>query len=84
MSKTLAAHMLDIMKDEGIDYVHLGEKKLLEKCSVKCGSPKLNSLPDKKKYHRIMNALEKSGLFKKITIQRPDKPAVTARCFIAA
>ncbi len=81
MKKTIAAHMLDIMEEEGINTVHLGVPAILEECCSRSGNPTLIKLEPRERHQRILNALEKSPFFKKTYVKRPDRPTVTTRGF---
>lgn len=82
MKKTIAAHMLDIMDEEGVRAVHLGDPVLLDKCCERSGSRTLLGLGTRKRYQRVLNALEQSPFFKKTQVQRSDRPSINGRCFV--
>ncbi len=65
MKKTIAAHMLDVLEEEGRKIVHLGVPVLLDLCCERVGSKTLEKLNLSQRNQRILNALEKSPFFKK-------------------
>lgn len=65
MKKTIAAHMLDVLEEEGKKAVHLGVPVLLDRCYERVGSKTLEKLNLSQRNQRILNALEKSPFFKK-------------------
>ncbi len=81
MKKTIAAHMLDIMEEEGKHIVHLGSPSLLERCVKRTGNSVLESLSISKRNQRILNALEKSPFFKKIDGKQNGITPKNYRCF---
>ncbi len=62
MRQTIAQNMLQIMESEGISCVWYGDVKLIEKCAKKSGVLKKHP---KDTIQTILNALDKSKLFKK-------------------
>ena len=67
MKKTIAAHMLDILEEEGKKVVHLGVPVLLDRCFKRTDNRSLEKLSMSKRNQRILNALEKSPFFRKTT-----------------
>ncbi len=65
MKKTIAAHMLDVLEEDGKKAVHLGVPVLLDRCYERIGSKTLEKLNLSQRNQRILNALEKSPFFKK-------------------
>ncbi len=67
MKKTIAAHMLDVLEEDGKKVVHLGVSVLLDRCYERTGSKSLEKLNLRQRNQRILNALDKSPFFKKTT-----------------
>lgn len=65
--KTIAEHMVDILNEEGEEYIDVGRPWLWDECikrsgmDTTAGSVRLGS--------RVMDAIEKSGMFEKSYIR---------------
>ncbi len=84
MKKTIAAHMLDIMEEEGHKVIHIGYSALLNSCVERAGNNALDKLTTSKRNQRILNALEKSPFFKKINGKTSGYTEKNYRCFEVA
>ena len=84
MRKTIAAHMLDIMEEEGHNVVHIGYPSLLDRCFKRADNNSLEKLSTSKRNQRILNALEKSPFFKKINGKHSGYTEKNYRCFQVA
>ncbi len=84
MKKTIAAHMLDVMEEEGHKVVHIGYPALLDRCVERAGNILLGQLSPGKRNQRILNALEKSPFFKKINGKNAGYTKKNYRCFEVA
>lgn len=77
MKKTIAAHMLDVLEEEGKKVVHLGAPVLLDRCFERTGNSALGRLNLSQRNQRILNALEKSPFFRRTTKYAKNN----SRCF---
>lgn len=69
--KTIADHMVDVLKEKGINLVCWGDFGILDECAERCSHTTLRRSPIDKRHQRILNALERSDKFKKYYFKGP-------------
>ena len=65
MSKTIAEHMVDVLRGHGCDAVMYGDCGLLDACAERCTHTTLMDAHPMNRHKRILDALDASDLFEK-------------------
>lgn len=63
--KTIAEHMVDVLREEGFSGVMFGDVRLLDEAANRATHTNLMSLHPMLRHSRLLTACERSGLFTK-------------------